>query len=122
MICSLRRSNNSESILGDNILQTLMKRDDIPQEYKWDLESIFPSDEDWENSYTTLQRRLPELEALKRTLAQNWQALLAALLKRGQLFGRVETCFVCASLSSAGDSPNSDDQRMRDRAMRRDVR
>src|SRR5258708_30161613 len=99
MICSLRRSSNSESIVGDNKLQTLMKRDDIAQEYKWDLESIFPSDEDWENSYTTLQRRLPELEALKGPLAQNGQALLAVLQKRDELFEGLGRLFVYASMS-----------------------
>src|SRR5260370_22210760 len=106
MICSLRRSSNAESILGDNKLQTLMKRDDIAQEYKWDLESIFPSDEDWENSYTTLQRRLPELEALKGTLAQNGQALLAVLQKRDELFEELESLFVYASLRPDEDTPH----------------
>src|SRR3989442_13344337 len=117
MICSLRRSNNSESILGDNILQTLMKRDDIPQEYKWNLESIFPSDEDWENSYTTLQRRLPELEALKGTLAQNGQALLEVLQKRDELFEKLESLFVYASMRKDEDTTNSKYQGMYDRAM-----
>jgi oligoendopeptidase F len=117
MICSLRRSSNSESILGDNKLQTLMKRDDIAQEYKWDLESIFPSDEDWENSYTTLQRRLPELEALKETLAQNGQALLTVLQKRDELFEGLESLFVYASMRKDEDTTNSKYQGMYDRAM-----
>jgi oligoendopeptidase F len=117
MICSLRRSSNSESISGDNKLQTLMKRDDIAQEYKWDLESIFPSDEDWENSYTTLQRRLPELEALKETLAQNGQALLTVLQKRDELFEGLESLFVYASMRKDEDTTNSKYQGMYDRAM-----
>jgi len=98
-------------------LQTLMKRDDIAQEYKWDLESIFPSNEDWENSYTTLQRRLPELEALKGTLAQNGQALLAVLQKRDELFEELESLFVYASMRKDEDTTNSKYQGMYDRAM-----
>ncbi len=94
-----------------------MKRDDIPQEYKWNLESIFPSDEDWENSYTTLQRRLPELEALKGTLAQNGQALLAVLQKRDELFEELESLFVYASMRKDEDTTNSKYQGMYDRAM-----
>ena len=94
-----------------------MKRDDIAQEYKWDLESIFPSDEDWENSYTTLQRRLPELEALKGTLAQNGQALLAVLQKRDELFEGLESLFVYASMRKDEDTTNSKYQGMYDRAM-----
>lgn len=94
-----------------------MKRDDIEQEYKWDLESIFPSDEVWENSYTTLQRRLPELEALKGTLAQNGQALLAVLQKRDELFEGLESLFVYASMRKDEDTTNSKYQGMYDRAM-----
>ena len=98
-------------------MQTLMKRDDIAQEYKWDLESIFPSDEVWENSYTTLQRRLPELEALKGTLAQDGQALLAVLQKRDELFEGLESLFVYASMRKDEDTTNSKYQGMYDRAM-----
>src|SRR5258708_17274903 len=104
MICSLRRSSNSESILGDNKLQTLMNRDDIAQEYKWNLESIFPSDEDWENSYTMLQRRLPELEALKGTLAQNGPALLAVFQKRDELFLGIGSLFLYSSIRKGEDT------------------
>jgi len=98
-------------------LQTLTKRSDIPKEYTWDLESIFPTNEDWESSFKSLQKRLPELEALKGTLAQSGQTLLAVLQKRDELFEKLETLFVYASMRKDEDTTNSMYQGMYDRAM-----
>jgi oligoendopeptidase F len=94
-----------------------MKRGDIPHEYTWDLESIFPGDGDWEDSYKTLQHRLPELEALKGTLAQSGQTLLEVLQKRDELFEKLESLFVYASMRKDEDTTNSKYQGMYDRAM-----
>jgi oligoendopeptidase F len=98
-------------------LKTLTKRSDIPREYIWDLETIFPTNEDWENNFRALQQRLPELEALKGTLAQSGQALLAVLQKRDELFEKLETLLVYASMRRDEDTTNSIYQGMYDRAI-----
>lgn len=98
-------------------LQTLTKRSEIAREYIWDLESIFPTNEDWEIAFKTLQHGLPELEALKGTLNQSGQALLAVLQKRDELFEKLETLFVYASMRKDEDTTNSTYQGMFDRAM-----
>ncbi len=103
-------------------MQTLTKRNDIPREYTWDLESIFPSNEDWNRDFQALQRRLPELEALKGTLAQSGQALLHVLQKRDELFEQIERLFVYASMRRDEDTTNSLYQGMYDRAMQLYVR
>lgn len=103
-------------------MQTLTKRSDIPKEYTWDLESIFPTNEDWEYAFKSLQQRLPELETLKGTLAQSGQALLAVLQKRDELFEKLETLFVYASMRKDEDTTNSLYQGMYDRAMQLVVR
>jgi len=66
-------------------LLSLKKREDIPTEYTWDLSTIFARDEDWEQGFQSIQNRLPELEALKGTLAQSGQALLKVLQKRDEI-------------------------------------
>src|SRR6266516_3138560 len=99
-----------------------MKRSDIAQEFTWDLESIFPTDDDWDNDFKTLQQRLPELEALKETLAQSGQALLGVLQKRDELFEKLETLLVYASMRRDEDTTNSKYQGMFDRAMQLFVR
>ncbi len=98
-------------------MQTLKKRGDIPTEYTWNLESIFSSNEDWERDFQALQRRLPELEALKGTLAQSGQALLTVLRKRDELFQELERLYVYASMRKDEDTTNSVYQGMADRAM-----
>jgi oligoendopeptidase F len=98
-------------------LQTLTKRNDIPKEYTWDLESIFPSNEDWEQHFQAIQKRLPELEVLKGTLAESGQALLRVLQKRDELFEQIERLFVYASMRRDEDTTNSLYQGMYDRAM-----
>ena len=103
-------------------MQTLTKRSDIPREYTWNLESIYPSNEDWEHDFQSIQRRLPELEALKGTLAQSGQALLQVLQKRDELFEQVERLFVYASMRRDEDTTNSLYQGMYDRAMQLYVR
>src|SRR5919109_4851300 len=100
-----------------NPLQTLTKRSDIAREYTWDLESIFPTNDDWESSFKRLEQGLPELEALKGTLAQSGQALLAVLQKRDELFKEIERLYVYASMRRDEDTTNSTYQGMADRAM-----
>jgi oligoendopeptidase F len=98
-------------------LQTLTKRSEIDREYTWDLESIFPTNDDWESAFKALQQGLPELEALKGTLNQSGQALLTVLQKRDELFEKLETLFVYASMRKDEDTTNSTYQGMFDRAM-----
>jgi len=98
-------------------LLTLRKRSDIPREYTWDLESIFSTNEDWEQTFQSLLHRIPELEALQGTLAQSGQALLNVLRKRDEVFEKLEGLFVYASMRKDEDTTNSKYQGMFDRAM-----
>ena len=101
---------------------TVTKRSDIPKEYTWDLESIYQTNADWEQSYKTISQRVPELESLKGTLAQSGQALLNVLQKRDEVFEQLETLFVYASMRKDEDTTNGLYQGMFDRAMQLLVR
>jgi len=103
-------------------LQTLKKRDEIPVEFTWNLESIFPTNDDWEHDFQALQQRLPELEALAGTLAQSGQVLLTVLQKRDELSQELERLYVYASMSKDEDTTNSTYQGMADRAVQLYVR
>lgn len=100
----------------------MTKRSDVPKEYTWDLESIFPTNADWERRYQAISQRLPELEALQGTLAHSGQALLNVLRKRDEVFEQLETLFVYASMRKDEDTTNSLYQGMYDRAMQLLVR
>jgi oligoendopeptidase F len=100
----------------------MTKRNDVPKEYTWDLESIFPTDASWEQQYQAIAQRLPELESLQGTLAQSGQALLQVLQKRDEVFKQLETLYVYSSMRKDEDTTNSHYQGMNDRAMQLFVR
>lgn len=97
-------------------MQTFTKRSDIPTEDTWNLESIFPHNDEWEGRFQALKQLLPELEALKGTLAQSGQALLAVLRKRDELFEELGRLYTYASMRKDEDTTNSKYQGMDDRA------
>src|SRR5947209_14776565 len=97
-------------------------RSEIPTEYTWNLESIFPSNTDWEQSFSSIQSRLQELETLKKTLAQSGQAFLKVLQTRDELFEALEQLYVYTSMRRDEDTTNSLYQGMADRAMQLLVR
>jgi len=103
-------------------LQTFKKREDIPTEFKWDLESIFSQNEVWERDFQALQSRVPELETLQGTLALSGEALLAVLRKRDELYEEAETLYVYASMRRDEDTTNGLYQGMADRIMQLMVR
>jgi oligoendopeptidase F len=103
-------------------LVTMTKRSDIPRDYTWDLESIFSTDDDWEQVFQSLARRLPELEALQETLARSGQVLLNVLQERDKVYEQLETLFVYTSMRRDEDTTNSRYQGMYDRAMQLFVR
>ncbi|MBE3559912.1 MAG: oligoendopeptidase F [Ktedonobacteraceae bacterium] len=102
---------------GRQTLQTYQKRTEIPAEYTWELESIFPDNQEWEREFQELQSRLPELAALQGTLSQSGQALLTVLQKRDEVAERLERLYAYASLHKDEDTTNSTYQGMADRAM-----
>src|SRR6266496_323850 len=109
-------------LIRSQTLQTLKKRAEIPVEFTWNLESIFPTNDDWERDYQALQQRLPELEALAGTLARRGQALLTVLQKRDEIYEKLERLYVYASMRKDEDTTNSTYQGMADRAVQLYVR
>lgn len=103
-------------------MQTFKTREDIPDEFTWNLESIFARDDAWERDFQALQSRIPELEALKGTLAQSGQALLNVLQKRDEVFEVLERLYVYSSMRKDEDTTNGKYQGMADRAMQLYVR
>ena len=78
--------------------------------------TIFARDEDWEQGFQSIQNRLPELEALKGTLAQSGQALLKVLQKRDEIAEDLERLYTYASMRKDEDTTNSTYQGMANRA------
>lgn len=103
-------------------MQTYKKRGDIPETYTWNLSSIFTTDEDWERDFQAIQKRLPQLEALKGTIATNGQALFTVLQTRDAIYEPLEKLYVYSSMRKDEDTTNSKYLGMADRAMQLFVR
>src|ERR671933_1330005 len=84
----------------------LPKRQDLPQEYTWNLESIYPNNEQWEADFAHAESRLPELQALAGTLAHGPEAFLYAIQRIQETEMLIEQLFVYARMRRDEDTAN----------------
>src|SRR5438093_5440695 len=68
---------------------SLQDRDQIPDRFKWDLTRIFLDWSAWQSAYGELERKIDAFGALRGTLTQGAEALLAALVLRDEI-GQLE--------------------------------
>ncbi len=60
-------------------INTIPRREDIPEKDRWNLQSLFKSDADWETDLQKLDKALPEIAQYKDTLGQSAEQLAKAL-------------------------------------------
>lgn len=92
------------------VLAQLPARDEVPREQTWNLESIFPDLNAWEESYQNLEKRLPEVEEYKGKLAQSPETLLACLKLSEEVLRGAEKVAVYSGLHSATDASDQEAQ------------
>ncbi|MCA9986730.1 MAG: oligoendopeptidase F family protein, partial [Anaerolineales bacterium] len=94
----------------------LPKRQDVPVEHTWDLESVFATEAAWEAALNDVQQHLPDIAAFKGRLAEGPDTLLAFLNlfeKYQQIMGKV---FVYAGLQVSTDTGDAAATARADRA------
>ncbi len=82
----------SETVTQDAPQARSRRREDIPDRFKWNLNDIFESWTEWETAYKRLEAGIDQYAALKGTLAEGPERLLAAFRlseELGQLAYRV---------------------------------
>lgn len=94
----------------------LPRRDEVPREVRWDVESIFPTDEAWEATYRGLAGRLGELDGYRGRLGESAATLLAGLERRDELAKELGLVAVYARLRRAEDATNATYAALADRA------
>ena len=70
-------------------MSSVPERSEIETEYTWDLESLYATDEDWEEAYADVEESLADLEAYEGDLTEDGETLLAALETREELFRKL---------------------------------
>jgi oligoendopeptidase F len=95
---------------------TVPKRSEVNNEYKWKLEDIYTNNADWEKDFTYVKSMLPKLAQYQGRMANSPKTLLECLSTRdqvGQIFGKL---YVYARMHQDEDTVNTTYQALADRA------
>ena len=98
-------------------IKTLPERTEIPEEYTWQLEDIFATDEDWEKEYKDIQNLLPKAAEYQGKLGESADLLYEALQFQDEVMERLGKLYTYAHMRYDQDTTNSFYQGMNDRAM-----
>jgi len=98
-------------------VKKLPARSEVPERDRWDLSSLYASDEAWEADFKEWETQIPRYESFRGTLASGAEAI-AACLEFDLAFDRLgERLGTYAFLKTAEDTANSTYQRMQARYM-----
>lgn len=95
---------------------SIPKRSDISVEYKWRLEDMFATDDDWEAAYTHVQAQLAQTAQCKGQLAKSASTLLSALRLQDSVEQELEKVYVYARMRKDEDNTRSIYQGLSDKA------
>lgn len=91
-------------------------RKEIPEEYTWRLEDIFPNNHAWEEERKQIKEMLPKFADFQGTLGKSAEQLFAALTFRDEVFQRVGKLYAYARMRHDEDVTNTFYQELYDRA------
>lgn len=92
------------------------RRDEIEDEYTWDLTTIYASDKVWEEAVGKIEGRMPEIAALQGTVGQNAQSLLHALKISDDVAQQLWQVYVYAGRRHDSDTTDTAGQELDSRA------
>ncbi|MGE5679141.1 MAG: oligoendopeptidase F, partial [Pseudomonadota bacterium] len=93
----------------------LPKRKDVPQENKWKLEDIYPSNDLWEKDYQKVKEMAEALSPYRENMAESADRLLECLDTSTKMTRLYEKVYVYAHMRSHEDSTDSFYQGLADR-------
>lgn len=95
----------------------LKKRHEVPDEHKWDLDSVYDTVEAWEKDYARVEAMIPQLTAYQGRLGESAGTLLRALQARDEISKLLEQVVVYARMKEDEDTTNSTYQALSGRSM-----
>jgi oligoendopeptidase F len=97
-------------------MSSVPERDEIDPEHKWDVESIFATDDEWEAAYEAVEERLDDIREYEGRATENGETLLAVLELRDEIARELETVLSYARMRSHEDTRDQTYQAMANRA------
>ncbi|MFC7685637.1 oligoendopeptidase F [Ureibacillus sp. GCM10028918] len=90
----------------------ILTREEVPVELTWNLEGIFPSDDEWELEFKEIEKLIPEAEKFKGKVAQGAKDLFDTLQFSDKLSERFGRLYVYTHLKHDQDTTNGKYQAM----------
>lgn len=94
----------------------VMKREDIPERYRWKLEDIYDNDDKWEADYKKIKDMLPNLSGYKGKLCEDPKTLLECLKLRDEISRLSDRVYVYSHMRRDENNANSKYQALADRS------
>jgi len=105
--------SSTKSIGGDSMVKMVEKRltrSEVPEELKWKLDDLFPSEEAWEAELEVINKEIAQFNRFKGTLHIGSKALLECLGAQEQLLMRIIKAGTFASLKQSADGTDAVNQ------------
>ncbi|MFA6808665.1 MAG: M3 family oligoendopeptidase, partial [Eubacteriales bacterium] len=96
--------------------EILRSREEIPQEYKWNLEDIFSSFDEWEKMFKETEKMVGQVERYAGKMSESAEQLLECLEWAEELGSNIEELFSYARMRRDEDNRVPTYQGMTDRA------
>ena len=84
-----------------------MKRNEIPEQYKWKIEDLYADNDAWEADFTKLQQGMEDIKKYEGTLAKSAENLLSLMKKSDELNQLAEKVYVYANQRLHEDTSNA---------------
>ena len=97
-------------------MSSVPERSEIDDEYKWDLDSIYANDDEWEAAYEEVKERLEELRDYEGRATEGGETLLSVLELRDEVMRQVSTVGAYARMRSDEDTRDQQYQALSTRA------
>ena len=85
-------------------MSSVPERSEVDTEYKWDLESIYATDEEWEAAFEDVETRLEDLEHYEGAVTEDGETLLATLELRDEVMREVSMVAAYARMRKDEDT------------------
>jgi len=106
----------------DDHTGALPERSEIADEYKWNLDDLYPDPEKWEVEFKSVEDAIPVMKIYTGILNKSGKTVLECLKKRDELAGRIDKLYVYANLALDSDTRNPEYQSRADRIASLEVR
>jgi oligoendopeptidase F len=110
------RLSLEETRMSTAVANTLPKRSAVPDDLKWDLTTIYPSDEAWEKDFQRVKALIPKVTAYQGKLGESGKMLLEAFAVRDEASQILGKLYVYANMRLHEDTRVATYQALSDRA------